>query len=158
MIEAASQMKTMAKPETELVAETASGEEMKFRIIHWSPSKVFQRISIVGKYFYVPVSMIASIKPEDPNFADAIPGALLQLFNTMEENDFIGFLATMLDDVYYKNAPVVQNFDTVFLGKNEVVLQVVAKVLEVNYGPFFKTGFANLMTSIVPVANMAKTD
>lgn len=156
MVEA-NTMKSLSRPETEFMGQTAMGEQMKFRIIHWSPTKVFQRIPMVGKYFYVPVSMMAGYKADDPAFADAIPAALLQLFNTMEENDLIGFLGTILDDVYYNNKRVVENFDAVFLGKNEVVLQLVAKVLEVNYAPFFKIGFENLMTSIIPVAGLDQT-
>lgn len=149
-------MKSVARPETEFTAKTAKGEQMKFRIMHWSPSKVFARIPLVGKYFYVPASMISSLKSDDPGFAETIPAALLHLFNTMEENDLLGFLATMLDDVYYNNQQVVQNFDTVFLGRNEVVLQIVAKVLEVNYAPFFETGFESLLTSVLPVASLSK--
>jgi len=151
-------MKAIAKPETLLTAKTARGEEMKFRIIHWSPTKVFSRISIVGKYFYVPFSMLGSVRPGDEGFEDAIPAALIQLFNTMEENDLLLFLGTMLDDVYYNNQPVTQTFDATFLGKTEVVIQVLAKVLEVNYGPFFEIGFKDLITSIMPVVRLNNQD
>lgn len=147
-------MKALAKPETIFVAKTAKGEQMKFRIMHWSPTKVFSRISVVGKYFYVPFSMLGSVRPGDEGFEDAIPAALIQLFNTMEENDLLVFLATMLDEVIYNNQSVVQTFDETFLGKTEVVIQLLAKVLEVNYGPFFEIGFKELITSIMPVVKL----
>jgi hypothetical protein len=151
-------MKAVARPETEFVARTAKGEQMKFRLLHWSPTKVFSRIPLVGKYFYVPFSMLGSVTPQDEAFADALPAALIQLFNTMEENDLLVFLGTILDDVYYNNQPVTQTFDTTFLGKHEVVLQVVAKVLEVNYAPFFEIGFESLITSILPVVKLGNQD
>lgn len=157
MIEGQSLMKSLARPESEFIGETASGEKMKFRIIHWTPTKTFSRIALVGKYFAVPVSMLGNANPDDGSFSELLPAALLQLFNTMEEHDFCSFIATVLDEVYYENANVVENFDKVFLGKNELVIQLISKVLEVNYAPFFKTGFANLMTSIVPVTSLAKT-
>lgn len=155
-MEHANVMQTLARPETRFTGKTAKGESMEFRIIHWSPSKVFSRISLVGKYFYVPASMLIGTEGDSEAFAEALPAALLHLFNTMEEKDFIHFIATMLDEVMYQNKSVVQEFDKVFLGKNEVVIQLIAKVLEVNYAPFFSTGFESLLTSILPVTSLHK--
>ncbi len=149
-------MKSLARPETNLEVESLSGEKMSFRIIHWKPTTVFSRIPLVGKYFAVPLSMLVGVKPEETDLAEVIPAALLQLFNTMEENDLISFIGTLLEGVYYNNQSVTENFDNVFQGKSDVVVHVITKVIEINYGPFFKTGFNNLMTSLLPVVNLSK--
>lgn len=153
-----SSMKRLAAPETEFIAECVSGEKMKFRIIHWSPTKTFSRISKIGKYFAVPVSMMIDSKPGEVSFSEALPAALLQLFNTMEEDDLLSFIALLLDEVYYNNESVLQNFDSIFMGKNEAIIQVIAKVVEINYSPFFKTGFGKLISSIIPVLGLNKTE
>lgn len=152
----ASIMKTLARPETEHSVKSLSGETMNFRIMHWRPTTVFARIPIVGKYFAVPMSMLVGTKPEDTDLAEVIPVALVQLFNTMEENDLVAFIHMLLDGVYYNNQLVNENFDTVFQGKVDVVVELITKVIEINYGPFFKTGFTNLMTSLLPVVNLSK--
>lgn len=155
-MEQAQVMKGLARPETNFEITSISGEKMNFRIIHWKPTTVFARIPLVGKYFAVPMSMLVGTKPEEVDFAEAVPAALLQLFNTMEENNLVSFIGTLLDGVYYNNMSVSENFDTVFMDKSDVVIQLITKVVEINYGPFFKTGFANLMTSLMPVVNLGK--
>lgn len=149
-------IKAYARPETNFEIEALNGEKVTFRIIHWSPTTVFTRIPLVGRYFAVPISMLVGTKPGDEDFAEVIPSALLQLFNTMEEQNLMQFLFTMLQDVYYKNESVVDKFDIVFMGKSDVLIQLVAKIVEINYAPFFKTGFSKLMTSIMPVVGLDK--
>lgn len=151
-------IKRLAAPETEFSAECLSGEKMKFRFIHWSPTKTFSRMSKIGKYFAVPISMMVDAKPGESSFSEALPAALLQLFNTMEEDDLLSFVALLLDEVYYNNTAVVEQFDSLFFGKNEIILQLMAKSVEINYGPFFKTGFGKLISSIVPVVGLSKVE
>lgn len=153
-----SAMKRLAAPETTFTAECLSGEKLNFRIIHWSPTKTFSRISKIGKYFAVPVSMMVDSKPGDPSFSEALPAALLQLFNTMDEDDILQFIALLLDEVYYDGISVLENFDRLFMGKNEVIIQLMAKVVEINYSPFFKTGFGKLISSIIPVVGLSKAE
>ena len=58
-------------------------------IEHWSPTKVYKNIPKVGRYFVVPISTLFGeiFNTEDgktPDFSEALPTALLFLFNTMD--------------------------------------------------------------------------
>lgn len=154
----ASAMKRLAAPETAFTAECLNGEKMNFRIIHWSPTKTFARISKIGKYFAVPIAMMIDSKPGDANFSEALPAALLQLFNTMDEDNLLEFISMLMDEVYFENKSVLENFDSLFMGRNEVIIQLMAKVVEINYSPFFKTGFGKLISSIIPVVGLSKAE
>lgn len=147
-------MLNLARPETKFSVKTLTGENMEFRIVHWKPTEVFSRIPLIGRYFYVPMSMLLSSDKSEVDFSEVIPAALIQLFNTMEHHNIVHFISEILDSVIYQNNPVMNNFDEVFMKNPDVVIELVAKVVEIHYSPFFKTGFSKLITSLMPAIKL----
>lgn len=149
-------MQNLARPETRHVINTLTGEKMEFRIIHWNPTTVFSRIPLIGRYFGVPLSMLINTQDSQTDISEVLPAALIQLFNTMEEHDIMFFISQVLEDVMYENMPVMDKFNEIFMKNPSVVIELVAKVVEIHYAPFFKTGFSNLISSLMPVVNLNK--
>ena len=148
-------MKEYARPEVEHEVTLDSGNVAKFRIIKWSPSQVFNRLPKIGKVFAVPFSMVATSSPEEgTSLSEVLPMALIHFFSTMEEEGMTQFFKMILEDVYVNNENVVDKFDIIFLEHPEIVMELVAKVVEVHYAPFFKRGFGNLLTSMNLVNNL----
>lgn len=117
---------------------------------HWSPTQVYKNLPRIGKYFAVPISMVVSSGDVD-KLSDTIPTAVLYLFQEMEENDIMELFSLILKDTFLKTGaqPVADNLDEIFQANPEQILELVAKVLEVNYGNFFKKGGLNGLLKIV---------
>lgn len=120
--------------------------DKEFIITHWSPTKVMKNLPKIGRYFAVPMATVAgSVMAGGANFSDALPTAALYLFEQMEEDDIIKLIDLLLEDVDYNSMGAKINIDEVFDGDIMGMIQLVTKVLEVNYGCFFeKSGFVNL--------------
>jgi len=116
-----------------------------FTITHWSPTKVMKNLPKIGRYVAVPMATVAgSMMSGGGNFSEALPTAILYLFEQMEEDDIVELFNLILDDVIVDSVGKV-DIDLVFQGETLALVKLVAKVLEVNYGCFFtKEGFADL--------------
>lgn len=150
-------VKDYAKPEVEYEVTLDSGNVAKFRIIKWSPTEVFNKLSKIGKVFAVPFSMVATASPEEGStLSEVLPMALIHFFTTMEEEGMTDFFKMILKDVYINNESVVEKFDIIFMEHPEIVMELVAKVVEIHYAPFFKRGFGNLLSSMNLVNNLGQ--
>lgn len=116
-----------------------------FEITHWSPTKVMKNLPKIGRYVAVPMATISgSMMSGGQNLSEALPTAILYLFEQMEEDDLIKLFNLILEDVIVDGVGKV-DIDVLFQDKVLDMVKLVAKVLEVNYGCFFtKDGFADL--------------
>ena len=116
-----------------------------FTITHWSPTKVMKNLPKIGRYVAVPMASIGgSLMSGGQNLSEAIPTAILYLFEQMEQDDLIALFNLIMEDVIVDGVGRV-DIDVVFQDKVMDLITLVAKVLEVNYGCFFtKDGFASL--------------
>ena len=117
-----------------------------FVITHWSPTKAFKNIPKIGRYIAVPMASISgALMSGGQNLSDAIPTAVLYLFDQMEQDNIEELFALIMDDVSVDGMAGKVDIDDIFQGKMMDLIKLVAKVLEVNYGCFFtKDGFASL--------------
>lgn len=126
----------------------------KFTIYHWTPTKTYKNIPRIGRIFGVPMSMIMS---GGESFSEALPGAMLQLFNTFEEEDLVKFLKEMLDGVYLNGEPVNgDKFDAIFAKNPQIPIQLLMKVLEISYSPFTRVDFSALFKTASQVTTLDK--
>ena len=116
-----------------------------FEITHWSPTKVMKNLPKIGRYVAVPMATIGgSMMNGGQNLSEALPTAILYLFEQMETDDLEKLFNLILDDVIVDGVGKV-DIDAVFQDKVFDLIKLVTKVLEVNYGCFFtKDGFADL--------------
>lgn len=106
----------------------------------------------IGKYFVVPLSIVMS-SGDAENLSDTIPTAVVYLFNEMEENDIMDLFQIILEDTHLQGQSVAPKIDEIFMEDPQELLELVAKVLEVNYKSFFqKKGFESLLKMVSPIA------
>lgn len=136
-----------AKPEVTVELTLENGNKTSFRIVHWSPSKVFNRLPEYGSVLGVPLVMYSTAENfAGEDYEQKIGMALIQLFAGLEQRVLSEFLKSILDEVYTLGGEsVTDNFDTIFIKHPYLVIELASKVLEVNYGPFFKRGFAGVL-------------
>ncbi len=147
-----------ARPEQIVDIELEPGKTVRFRILKWSPTKVFERIPELGSVLAVPMIMYdTATMSADEDLEARIAMALIQLFSGLEEKNLALFLQKILDEVYTEAGHnVSENFDELFFAHPELVIDLTAKVLEVNYSPFFKRGFGKLLTQFKGIESLAK--
>lgn len=127
-------------------------------IEHWSPTKVYKNIPKVGRYFVVPISTLFGeiFNTEDgktPDFSEALPTALLFLFNTMETSDIIDFFSVCLEDVYLDGKHVTDDIDEMFEDNIFAIMELVAEVMRINYVvPFSQNGASSSLMKLFAVA------
>lgn len=148
-----------ARPEEVVEIELSPGKTVTFRVLKWSPTKVFERIPELGSVLAVPMVMYdTATMSADEDLEARIAMALIQLFSGLEEKNLALFLQKILDEVYTEDGyNVSENFDELFFAHPELVLDLTAKVLEVNYSPFFKRGFGKLLTQFKGIESLAKS-
>ena len=148
-----------ARPEEIVEIELEPGKTVTFRILKWSPTKVFERIPELGSVLAVPMIMYdTATMSADEDLEARIAMALIQLFSGLEEKNLAFFLQKILDEVYTESGHnVAENFDELFFAHPELVIDLAAKVLEVNYSPFFKRGFGKLLTQFKGIESLAKS-
>lgn len=146
-----------ARPEEVVEIALDDNRTVTFRVLKWSPSKVFERVPELGSVLAVPMTMYnTALMSADEDLESRIAMALIQLFAGLEEKNLTTFLRKILDEVYTQDGyNVSENFDELFMAHPELVLDLTAKVLEVNYGPFFKRGFGKLLTQFKAMENLA---
>lgn len=128
------------RPTTEI---TLSGTE--FIITHWSPTKVMKNLPRIGRYIAVPMATVSGALMNGSGLSEALPTAILYLFEQMEEDDIQKLFELILEDVMANGVAGKLDIDELFQDQMMDLIKLVAKVLEVNYGCFFKKdGFASL--------------
>ncbi len=117
-----------------------------FVIEHWSPTKVMKNLPKIGRYVAVPMATISgAMMSGGQNLSDALPTAILYLFEQMEQDDLEKLFDLILQDVSVDGMAGKVNIDQIFQDKMLDLIKLIAKVLEINYGCFFtKDGFADL--------------
>lgn len=148
-----------ARPEVLVDIELEPGRTVRFRILKWNPTKVFERIPELGSALAVPMIMYdTATMSADEDLEARIAMALIQLFSGLEEKNLALFLRKILDEVYTESEyNVAENFDEIFMAHPELVIDLAAKVLEVNYAPFFKRGFGKLLTQFRGIESLVKS-
>ena len=148
-----------ARPEVVVDLYLDETRSVKFRILKWSPTKTFERIPVLGSVLAVPLVMYDSASMSaDEDLEPRIAMALIQLFSGLEEKNLAEFLKMILDEVFTESGHnVSENFDELFFAHPELVVDLAAKVLEVNYGPFFKRGFGKLLTQFKGIESLARS-
>jgi len=140
-----------AKPEVSVELTTDAGNTVTFRIMHWTPSKVFNRLPEYGSVLAVPMVMYSTAEEfaTQEDYEQKIAMALIQLFSGLEQRVLADFLKSILDEVYTASGDSVsENFDAIFIKHPYLVIELASKVLEVNYGPFFKRGFGGILSQL----------
>lgn len=137
-----------AKPEIKIELETDTGTLVRFRLIKWAPSKIFDRIPEYGSLFTVPLIMFSTAEElAGEDYEEKIALSLMQMFSGLEQRGPTELLKGILDQVYTEsNTSVIDDFDELFINHPYLVFELAAKVLEMNYLPFFKRGFGKLLT------------
>jgi hypothetical protein len=145
-----------AKPEVISEFTLDNGKTVKFRIMRWSPTKVFNRLPEYGTVIGVPLVMYNTAEQlAGQDYEEKIGMALIQLFSGLEERVLAEFLKSILDEVYSESGvSISENFDEMFILHPYLVIEIASKVLEVNYGPFFKRGFGNLLTQFQTIKTL----
>lgn len=148
-----------ARPEEIVDIPLDDTRSVTFRVLKWSPSKVFERIPKLGSVLAVPMVMYnTATQSADEDLEARIAMALIQLFSGLEEKNLTLFLREILDEVYTESGHnVSDNFDELFFAHPELVIDLTAKVLEVNYAPFFKRGFGKLLTQFKGIESLARS-
>lgn len=127
-------------------------------IEHWSPTKVYKNIPKVGRYFVVPLSTIVGeiFNSQDgmaPDFSEALPTAILYLFNTMETSDVTDFFSVCLENVYLNGRCVAEDLDAMFEDDVFAILDLVVEVIRINYVvPFSQKGASSSLMKLFAVA------
>lgn len=147
----------MLPPEEKIKVQLDDEREFEFRLVKWAPSKVFRRLPEYGKILATPLSMYP--KEEERGYADyeqKIAMALFQFFGGLEQRQLDELVKEILDQVYYQNVLVSENMDTLFIKCPELLIDLCAKVLDINYSPFLKRGFNGLLTQLKGVEALSR--
>ncbi|HAZ7467476.1 TPA: hypothetical protein J7723_001824, partial [Escherichia coli] len=74
-----------ARPEVMVEIDLDEGRSVKFRVLKWSPTKVFERIPELGSVLAVPMTMYnTALMSADEDLEARIAMALIQLFSGLE--------------------------------------------------------------------------
>ena len=114
-----------ATPATQLLNKIGNKTELvigdrTYVLAHWSPTKMYRNIPKIGRYFVIPASTVigeifkAQQEGTEVDLSEAIPTALMYLFQTMEDNDIMDFYKIIFEDVYLDNKLIMDDFDGVF--------------------------------------------
>lgn len=112
-----------------------------FTITHWSPTKVMKNIPRIGRYVAIPLATIGgSIASGAEDLSEALPTALLYLFDQMEQDDLENLFNLILEDVEVNSMGGRINIDEVFQGDFLNLIKLVTEVLKANFADFLKPG------------------
>lgn len=131
--------------------------DKSYTINRWGTREQIKNLPKIGSVFAVPVahalqggSIFSSDSPQDitSDQYNIIPTALQMLFNQMEEEGTEELFDILLTGVkYQKESVTLDTFEDI-----GTLLQVVAKVLEVNYNSLFTgKGLWDSLKTMVPI-------
>lgn len=157
--------------QTNIDIEFEYGKKM-FTINHWGPDRFWSNMPLIGKFIVTPISVLlgsalggmksVSVDQLEEvassiNLAESLPTAIIMLFETMQEEDINKFFSILFSTTYIDNGTVCvgQNVDKVFMREPYAMVDLAVKVLEVNYGPFFKRkGLFGLLKTALPMGHL----
>lgn len=147
----------MARPTTKLKIE-----KRDFVITHWSPRDFLNKGATISKFIAVPAGMTLGsmigdqLKQEDLTSGSGLGDAVMWLFSNLEGDQASDLMEFILSDVSLDGEAV--NLDEDFAEDPSEMFDVAAKVLEVNYAPFFKKkGFGNLLSKMSNLRSVMET-
>lgn len=150
----ASQLMNKIGKKTELVIG-----DRTYVLAHWSPTKMYRNIPKVGRYFAIPASTVigtifnAQQEGLEADLSEAIPTALMYLFQTMEDNDIMDFYKIMFDDVYLDDKSVMSDFDGIFADTPYDPIDLLVEVLRINYViPFSQKKGLSSLTNLAAIS------
>ena len=128
-------------------------------LAHWSPTKMYRNIPKIGRYFVIPASTVigtifnAQQEGLEADLSEAIPTALMYLFQTMEDNDIMDFYKIMFDDVYLEGHNVMEDFDKTFENNEFDPIDLLVEVLRINYViPFSQKKGLSSLTNLAAIS------
>ena len=150
----AAQLLNKIGPKTELVIG-----ERTYVLAHWSPTKMYRNIPKIGRYFVIPASTVigeifkAQQEGTEVDLSEAIPTALMYLFQTMEDNDIMDFYKIIFEDVYLDNKLIMDDFDGIFADNPFDPIDLLVEVLRINYVvPFSQKKGLSSLTNLAAIS------
>lgn len=139
-----------AKPEDKITIKVDDKHELTFRLVKWNPTKVLNRLPKYGSLLAVPMAMYP--KEEEKGYSDyeqKIAMAFLQFFTGIDQQEFDVLVKEILDEAYTEKGQSLSIFmDELFIKCPDILIELCAKVLEVNYAPFIRRGFSGVLTQL----------
>ena len=156
--------KTVKTPAAQLLNKIGNKTELAigdrtYILAHWSPTKMYRNIPKIGRYFAIPASTIIGTifnsqqDGVEADLSEAIPTALMYLFQTMEDNDIMDFYKIMFDDVYLNDKQVMTDFDGIFADNPFDPIDLIVEVLRINYVvPFSQKKGLSSLTNLAAIS------
>ena len=162
--EAVKEAAPVKTPATQLLNKIGKKTELvigdrTYVLAHWSPTKMYRNIPKIGRYFVIPASTVigeifnAQQEGTEVDLSEAIPTALMYLFQTMEDNDIMDFYKIMFDDVYLDGNNVMEDFDKTFENNEFDPIDLLVEVLRINYVvPFSQKKGLSSLTNLAAIS------
>ena len=162
--EAVKEAAPVKTPATQLLNKIGKKTELvigdrTYVLAHWSPTKMYRNIPKIGRYFVIPASTVigeifnAQQEGTEVDLSEAIPTALMYLFQTMEDNDIMDFYKIMFDDVYLNDKQIMTDFDGIFADNPYDPIDLIVEVLRINYVvPFSQKKGLSSLTNLAAIS------
>ena len=156
--------KTVKTPAAQLLNKIGNKTELvigdrTYVLAHWSPTKMYRNIPKIGRYFAIPASTIIGTifnsqqDGVEADLSEAIPTALMYLFQTMEDNDIMDFYKIIFEDVYLDNKLIMDDFDGIFTDNPFDPIDLIVEVLRINYVvPFSQKKGLSSLTNLAAIS------
>ena len=156
--------KTVKTPAAQLLNKIGNKTELvigerTYVLAHWSPTKMYRNIPKIGRYFVIPASTVigeifkAQQEGTEVDLSEAIPTALMYLFQTMEDNDIMDFYKIIFEDVYLDNKLIMDDFDGIFADNPYDPIDLLVEVLRINYViPFSQKKGLSSLTNLAAIS------
>ena len=156
--------KTVKTPAAQLLNKIGNKTELvigdrTYVLAHWSPTKMYRNIPKIGRYFVIPASTVigeifkAQQEGTEVDLSEAIPTALMYLFQTMEDNDIMDFYKIIFEDVYLDNKLIMDDFDGIFTDNPFDPIDLIVEVLRINYVvPFSQKKGLSSLTNLAAIS------
>ena len=156
--------KTVKTPAAQLLNKIGNKTELvigdrTYVLAHWSPTKMYRNIPKIGRYFVIPASTVigeifkAQQEGTEVDLSEAIPTALMYLFQTMEDNDIMDFYKIIFEDVYLDNKLIIDDFDGIFADNPFDPIDLIVEVLRINYVvPFSQKKGLSSLTNLAAIS------
>ena len=162
--EAVKEAAPVKTPATQLLNKIGKKTELvigdrTYVLAHWSPTKMYRNIPKIGRYFAIPASTIIGTifnsqqDGVEADLSEAIPTALMYLFQTMEDNDIMDFYKIIFEDVYLDNKLIMDDFDGIFADNPFDPIDLIVEVLRINYVvPFSQKKGLSSLTNLAAIS------
>lgn len=162
--EAVKEAAPVKTPATQLLNKIGKKTELvigdrTYVLAHWSPTKMYRNIPKIGRYFVIPASTVigeifnAQQEGTEVDLSEAIPTALMYLFQTMEDNDIMDFYKIIFEDVYLDNKLIMDDFDGIFTDNPFDPIDLIVEVLRINYVvPFSQKKGLSSLTNLAAIS------